>query len=201
MSEELKLVVGLGNPGPEHARDRHNAGYWFVDELARRHGGHFRAERRLHGDSCQLTIDGQALRLLKPTTFMNHSGRSVRAALDYYRIQPAGMLVVHDDLDLPAGVARFKRGGGHGGNNGLRDVIAHCGADFLRLRIGIGHPGHKSKVTQHVLRPPRPEELPAIENALDEAQRAFEILLRDGLERATTALHTATPRPGNDSAG
>ncbi len=195
MSEALKLVVGLGNPGPEHARDRHNAGYWFVDELVRRHGASLRDERRLHGQSGRLTIAAHELRLLKPTTYMNRSGRSVRAALDYYRITPPQMLVVHDDLDLPAGVARFKRGGGHGGNNGLRDVIAHCGADFLRLRIGIGHPGDKSRVTQHVLRPPRPEELRLIEKALDEAQRAFEILLCNGLERAMTALHTATPQP------
>ena len=195
MSEAPALIVGLGNPGDEHARDRHNAGYWFVDELARRHGGNFKADKKLQGDTCQITLGGRSLRLLKPTTYMNLSGQSLRQTLEYFKLTPADALVVHDDLDLPAGVARFKRGGGHGGNNGLRSVIQHCGPNFLRLRIGIGHPGHKSRVTAHVLRPPGQDELVLLEKALDEAQRAFEILLNDGVDRATTALHTATPRP------
>ena len=117
MSNAPALIVGLGNPGDEHARDRHNAGYWFVDELARRYGGNFKADKKLQGDTCQVSLGGQSLRLLKPTTYMNLSGQSVRQTLEYFKLTPADALVVHDDLDLPAGVARFKRGGGHGGNN------------------------------------------------------------------------------------
>ena len=194
MHDTPELIVGLGNPGAGHARDRHNVGYWFVDAVAASHGGSFKADRKLQGESCRITTPAGALRLLKPTTFMNLSGQSVRQALDYYKLGIGQVLVVHDDIDLPPGVARFKRGGGHGGNNGLRDVIRHCGPDFLRLRIGIGHPGHKEQVVGYVLRPPGAEDLARIQTALHEAQRAFELLLTDGLDRATTALHTATPR-------
>lgn len=195
MNDAPDLIVGLGNPGAEHARDRHNAGFIFVDALASAAGETFKADRKLQGEVCQVRIGSQIIRLLKPTTYMNHSGQSVRQTLDYYKLDIGKTLVVHDDLDLPAGVARFKRGGGHGGNNGLRDVTAHCGADFLRLRIGIGHPGRKEQVTGYVLRPPGREEQARIEQSLSEARRALEVLCRDGLERATTALHTATPRP------
>jgi PTH1 family peptidyl-tRNA hydrolase len=189
------LIVGLGNPGPEHERDRHNAGFWLVDALAAASGATFRDEKKLQGHACQVTIGTDAIRLLKPHTFMNHSGRAVRRAMDYYKLTPEQILVVHDDLDLPPGVARFKRGGGHGGNNGLRDVIANCGKDFLRLRIGIGHPGEREKVVGYVLRPPGRDELTRMEDALREAERALETLVRSGLERATTQLHTATARP------
>ncbi len=195
VTEVPSLIVGLGNPGAEHLRDRHNAGFWFVDGLAAAAGLQFRDDKKLQGATCQLSLGSTQLRLLKPHTYMNHSGRSVRLAMDYFKLQPAQILVAHDDLDLPPGVARFKRSGGHGGNNGLRDVIANCGKDFLRLRIGIGHPGQREKVVGYVLRPPGREELTHMENALREAERALETLVSDGLERATTQLHTATARP------
>jgi len=195
MSDTPALIVGLGNPGPEHERDRHNAGFWLVDSLASTFGATFRDDKKLQGDTCQATLAGTSIRLLKPRTFMNHSGRAVRRAMDYFKLGPEQILIVHDDLDLPPGVARFKRGGGHGGNNGLRDVIANCGKDFVRLRIGIGHPGDREKVVGYVLRPPGRDELVLLENAIREAERALETLVAGGLERATTQLHTATARP------
>jgi PTH1 family peptidyl-tRNA hydrolase len=134
------------------------------------------------------------VRLLKPSTYMNRSGQSVRRLLDYYDAGASQLLVVHDELDLPAGTARLKSGGGHGGHNGLRDIIAHCGADFLRLRVGIGHPGHKDLVTDYVLHAPGRDERLAILGALDEAVEAVEILVESGLPRAMNQLHTATPR-------
>jgi len=192
-----KLIIGLGNPGPEHAMDRHNAGFWFVDQIAAAAGAGFRAEQKLQGETCQVSIQGNGVRLVKPTTFMNRSGQCVRRVIDYYRLSPGQLLVVHDELDLPPGVARFKQGGGHGGNNGLRDIIAHCDRDFLRLRIGVGHPGNKNRVAAYLLRPPGKAERDAILAALDEAHRALAELFTEGLERATQTLHTATsPPPG-----
>lgn len=193
------MVVGLGNPGADHERDRHNVGFWFVEGLASAAGAVFRADAKLGGASAQLQGAGPTLRLLKPGTFMNRSGDAVRRALDYYRLTAAQLLVVHDDLDLPPGVARLKSGGGHGGHNGLRDIIAHCGEDFLRLRIGIGHPGRKEQVIGYVLRPPGRDDEARIREALDAAADVLPVLVRDGLERAMTRLHTATaPRPAPD---
>lgn len=148
----------------------------------------------MQGEECSGTLAGQPVRLLKPTTFMNRSGQSVRSFVDYYRLPLEQVLVVHDELDLPVGTARFKRGGGHGGNNGLRDIVATCGADFLRLRIGIGHPGHKDLVTDHVLHPPTKSERTQLLDALAAATSAVETLAQRGLERATQQLHEATPR-------
>jgi PTH1 family peptidyl-tRNA hydrolase len=147
----LKLVVGLGNPGAKYARTRHNAGWWFVEALARRHGAEFRAESRHQGEVARLRmpLPGGAvseLWLLKPTTFMNKSGGAVASLAHFHRITPAEILIAHDELDLPSGTARLKLGGGHGGHNGLRDTSAALGPDYWRLRIGIGHPGHKDLV-------------------------------------------------------
>jgi PTH1 family peptidyl-tRNA hydrolase len=194
MDDVLKLIVGLGNPGPEHERDRHNVGYWLVDDLVSGGAPGFRNEQKILGDACQVMLGSRNVRLLKPMTFMNRSGQSVRQAIDYYKLSPEQVLVIHDDLDLLPGTARFKRGGGHGGHNGLRDIISHCGKDFLRLRIGIGHPGRREQVTGFVLRPPGKEEHQAILNALGESRRALDVLMADGLEKATHCLHTATPR-------
>ena len=193
MEDTPSIIIGLGNPGTEHARDRHNVGYWLADDIAASLGARFSGDQKLLGDTCQVTIQQHPVRLLKPTTFMNRSGQSVRQAMDYYKASPERLLVVHDDLDLPLGTARLKRTGGHGGHNGLRDIITHCGRDFLRLRIGIGHPGRKEQVVGYVLRPPGKDELPDIRRALDEARRAVDVLYADGLERAMTFLHTATP--------
>ena len=194
MSNPPSIIFGLGNPGPEHERDRHNVGYWFVDDLVAELGANFRGEQKVLGDTCRITLKDSAIRVIKPTTFMNRSGQSVRQTIDYYKLKPADLLIIHDDLDLPPGTARLKRSGGHGGHNGLRDVINHCGADFTRLRIGIGHPGRREQVVGYVLKPPSKDERTEILHALDESRRALDVLFADGLEKAMTYLHTATPR-------
>ena len=186
----LQIIVGLGNPGPEHLLTRHNAGFWFVDALARGQGAQFRSHSRYHGEICRVEVGGRELVLLKPHTYMNRSGLAVRALLDYLKAPVGELLVVHDELDLPPGTARFKQGGGHGGHNGLRDTITHCGADFWRLRLGIGHPGDRSEVIDYVLqRAPRADEdavLGSIEASLD----ALPVFVRDGAEKAMKVLHT-----------
>ena len=186
----LQIIVGLGNPGPEHLLTRHNAGFWFVDALARGQGAQFRSHSRYHGEICRAEVGGRELVLLKPHTYMNRSGLAVRALLDYLKAPVGELLVVHDELDLPPGTARFKQGGGHGGHNGLRDTITHCGADFWRLRLGIGHPGDRSEVIDYVLqRAPRTDEdavLGSIEASLD----ALPVFVRDGAEKAMKQLHS-----------
>lgn len=186
----LQIVVGLGNPGPEHRLTRHNAGFWFVDALAYRHNAQFRPHSRYQGEIAKVTIESQELVLLKPQTYMNRSGLSIRALMDYIKCPVNEILVVHDELDLPCGVARLKLGGGHGGHNGLRDTITHCGADFWRLRLGIGHPGDKSQVIDYVLQRARPAEETAIVDAIDSSLEAMSAMLRDGVEKAMQRLHT-----------
>ncbi len=186
----LRIVVGLGNPGPEHLVTRHNAGFWFVDLLARRHGGEFRDYRKYSGETARITLSEQDIVLLKPTTYMNRSGVSVRQLSDFYKIAPENILVAHDELDLPAGGVRLKQGGGHGGHNGLRDTIAHIGETFWRLRLGIGHPGNKAEVIDYVLtRAPRAEEDLILE-AVGTAADCMPLLLEQGAERAMTRLHS-----------
>jgi PTH1 family peptidyl-tRNA hydrolase len=186
----LRVVVGLGNPGPEHLNTRHNAGFWFVDLLAKRHGGEFRDYRKFSGETARIAIDERELILLKPTTYMNRSGLSIRQVSDFYKIAPDDILVVHDELDLPVGSLRLKHGGGHGGHNGLRDAIAHVGESFWRLRLGIGHPGNKAEVIDYVLtRAPRAEE-DMIYEAVDTAADCMPLLLEQGAERAMTKLHS-----------
>jgi PTH1 family peptidyl-tRNA hydrolase len=186
----LRIIVGLGNPGPEHQVTRHNVGFWFVDLLARRHGGEFRDYRKYSGETARVAIDGQELILLKPTTYMNRSGLSVRQISDFYKIVPDDILVAHDELDLPVGSVRLKNGGGHGGHNGLRDTIAHIGENFWRLRLGIGHPGNKAEVIDYVLtRAPRAEEDLILE-AVNTAADSVPLILEQGAERAMTKLHS-----------
>ena len=191
MADKPALIVGLGNPGSDHERDRHNVGYWLVDDVAG--GAGFSADQKLLADVCQVSLDHHNVRLLKPTTFMNRSGQSMRQTIDYFKLTPERVLVVHDELDLPPGTARLKMGGGHGGHNGLRDIIAHCGREFLRLRIGIGHPGHRDQVSGYVLRPPGKDELASIRDAIDAGRRAIDILYTEGVDAAMKFLHTATP--------
>jgi len=137
----LRVIVGLGNPGPEHLVTRHNAGFWFVDLLARRHGGEFRDYRKYSGETARITLSEREIILLKPTTYMNRSGLSVRQVSDFYKIAPEEILVAHDELDLPVGSVRLKQGGGHGGHNGLRSIIDQCGGNgFARVRVGVGKP-------------------------------------------------------------
>ena len=187
----LQIVVGLGNPGPEHRLTRHNAGFWFVDALARANGVPFRAHARYQGEIAKITLEGSELVLLKPQTYMNRSGLSIRALVDYVKAPVSEVLVVHDELDLPAGVARLKFGGGHGGHNGLRDAITHCGPDFWRMRLGIGHPGDKSQVIDYVLQRASAADEQAIMGSVEAAVAALALFLTDGSERAMKQLHTA----------
>ncbi len=188
------VIIGLGNLGAKYVADRHNAGFWLVERLAEADGQRFRDEAKLSGAACQVGFGGRTLRLVKPTTFMNASGQCARRVMDYFQVALEDILVVHDEVDLPPGTARLKVGGGHGGHNGLRDIIAHCGAQFPRLRLGVGHPGHKDEVAGYVLHAPGRDERALIDEALDESVRALGIWCSQGLQRATTYLHTATPR-------
>ncbi|HET8552636.1 MAG TPA: aminoacyl-tRNA hydrolase [Gammaproteobacteria bacterium] len=190
-SVPLQLVVGLGNPGAEHVLTRHNAGFWFVDALAERVGARFSAERKYHGDLCRVSVAGHDLRLLKPTTFMNRSGQAVQSLASYLKLPPEAILVVHDDLDLPVGTLRLKWSGGHGGHNGLRDIISHIGQNFRRLRIGIGHPGNSREVIDYVLQRACPDEEQQIIEAVGRGLDLLPELLDRGFEHAMHRLHTA----------
>ena len=187
------VIVGLGNPGQKYAETRHNAGFWFLDRLVNRLAIPFRPQSKLLAEVAKGELHGQECILVKPATYMNHSGQSVRAVLDYFKAPVQRMLVAYDELDLPPGAARLKFGGGHGGHNGLRDIFRHTEKpDFLRLRIGIGHPGLKDQVTPYVLSRPRLEEQIRIDRAIEAAEDVLEIVLSDDLVKAQTRLHTAT---------
>jgi len=175
----LRLIVGLGNPGPDYSETRHNAGFWFCERLARELNVPFARESRYQGFVAKARVNGADLWLLMPQTFMNRSGLSVQALTHFYRIAPAEMLVVHDELDIPPGQLRLKFGGGLGGHNGLKDITAHLGTqDYWRLRIGIGHPGDRNDVVNYVLKPPRKEEAGEIDAALDRALLAWPLLAK-----------------------
>lgn len=185
------MIAGLGNPGPEYAETRHNAGFWFLDALAQRSHVTFRLQTRLYAQTARVTLYGKDCVLIRPTTFMNHSGQAVRAVTDYFQVAVANLLVTYDELDLPAGVSRLKQGGGHGGHNGMRDIFRHVpNHDFLRLRIGIGHPGSKDGVTDYVLgRPPAGEEK-LIREAIGAAIAVLPDVLCGQLPTAMKTLHT-----------
>jgi PTH1 family peptidyl-tRNA hydrolase len=187
----LKLVVGLGNPGDEYARTRHNAGFGFVDELARRHGGAFRLETRHHGQIARIKVGSADLWLLKPMGFMNNSGSAVQSVAAFYKAPTPEVLVAYDDLDLPPGVARLREGGGAGGHNGMRDVIAQLGPDFWRLRLGIGHPGSREKVLSYVLSRPSTEDEILIRESIADAADIMPALLTEGPQQAMHRLHTS----------
>jgi PTH1 family peptidyl-tRNA hydrolase len=191
----VRLIAGLGNPGPRYEDTRHNAGFWLVDALAREAGAHLRPESRFFGETCRIVGAEGECWLLKPATFMNHSGQAVAGLARFYKVPVAEILVVHDDLDLPPGTARLKQGGGHGGHNGLRDITAHLGADFLRLRLGIGHPGAAREVVDYVLdRPSRADE-EAIRAAIDDALQVVPLVRAGELQKAMNRLHTQRPPP------
>jgi PTH1 family peptidyl-tRNA hydrolase len=185
----LKLIVGLGNPGPEYARTRHNAGFWLVDELARRHGGTFRFEGKHQAELARVALGGEDLWLMKPMTFMNRSGGPVSSVLGFYKLTPAQMLVAHDEIDLPGGTVRLKEAGGHGGHNGLRDIIAAQGDGFWRMRIGVGHPGTKNEVVDFVLTRASAGEQQEIDDSVRAGADAIEEMLRTGAQVAMNKLH------------
>ncbi|GAA0500769.1 aminoacyl-tRNA hydrolase [Tatumella terrea] len=188
----IKLIVGLANPGAEYAATRHNAGAWYVDFLAGRYNQSLKEEAKFYGYTARLNLAGNDVRLLVPTTFMNLSGKSVAAMAAFYRIAPQEILVAHDEMDMLPGVAKFKQGGGHGGHNGLKDIISKLGnnADFHRLRIGIGHPGDRNKVTGFVLGKPPASEQKLIDEAIDEAARCTEVWLKEDRLKAMNRLHS-----------
>ncbi len=191
MSAHVDMIVGLGNPGSEYANTRHNAGFWFVDEVARQFQGNFKLEKKFHGEVSKVTISGRAVWLLKPNTYMNLSGQAVSALMQFYKVKLANVLVVHDELDLPVGTVRLKQGGGHGGHNGLRDIIARCGGNgFQRLRLGIGHPGDKGKVTGHVLKKASNEDQRVIEDEIGRALDLLEQMVQGDTQKAMQQLHS-----------
>lgn len=191
----LRLIVGLGNPGTEYLRTRHNAGFWFVDALALDQGERFGFDGKLHGETCKVRIGGEPVWLLKPSTFMNKSGIAVASALRYYKIEPEECLVAHDELDLPVGTVRMKFDGGHGGQNGLRDIVTHLGhAKFHRLRVGIGHPGHKDRVTSWVLGRASAHDEEAILDGVNRALNVLPLAVEGRFEEAMKRLHTEEPK-------
>ena len=189
----LKLIIGLGNPGPEHADTRHNAGFWCIDRLAARLGGGLRPHARYHGEVGRVTLEGRELWLLKPMTYMNRSGMAARALLDYMRIEVAEALIAHDELDLGVGVVRLKQGGGSGGHNGLKDLITQIGDGFWRLRLGIGRPANSEDVIDYVLKRAPAAEQALLDGAIAAASEAIPKLVSEGAEKVMNSLHRREP--------
>ncbi len=187
----IALLVGLGNPGTRYEDTRHNAGFWFLDAVASSYNIQFRSESRFSGEVARLQHSGFDCWLLKPTTFMNRSGQAISALAHFYKINPVNILVAHDELDLSVGTVRLKKGGGHGGHNGLRDTINKLStSDFMRLRLGIDHPGHRDAVTGHVLNAPQASERTAIDEAIGLSVRALPLILNGDYDKAMQQLHT-----------
>ena len=192
----IRLIAGLGNPGPEYTATRHNAGFWFVDEVAARLSVSLAPERGYFGLAGRAQVGGQTVWLLKPTTYMNLSGKSVAALARFFKIDPAEILVAHDELDLLPGQVKLKQGGSHAGHNGLKDIHAQLGSgDYWRLRIGIGHPGVKDQVIDYVLKKPSPEHRIEIEKSIEQALSGLDLLLAGDIERATMKINARPPRP------
>jgi PTH1 family peptidyl-tRNA hydrolase len=190
MSKAIRIIAGLGNPEDKYERTLHNAGFWFVDALARKYGGSFRYEKKFDADCSRIKLQGEEVWLVKPQSYMNNSGQPVRGLLDYYRLSVDELLVAHDEIDLPPGTTRLKEGGGHGGHNGLRDIIQHCGPDFLRLRLGVGHPGEKHQVTVYVLKRGSSDTEAAIKHDIDDAMAVMPELVDGEINAAMKKLHT-----------
>jgi len=190
MPKPIRIIAGLGNPEDRYERTLHNAGFWFVDALARKYGGIFKYEKKFDADSCRVKMHGEDVWLVRPQSYMNNSGQPIRGLLDYYRLGVNELLVAHDEIDLPPGTVRLKEGGGHGGHNGLRDIVRHCGADFLRLRLGVGHPGDKDQVTNYVLKRASSDVEAAIERNIDDAMVVMPELVDGDINAAMKKLHT-----------
>ncbi|MBD2858746.1 aminoacyl-tRNA hydrolase [Spongiibacter sp. KMU-158] len=195
--DTIKLIVGLANPGQQYQETRHNAGAWFIEELARQQGERLSTEPRFFGETSRLFINGRDVRLLVPSTYMNRSGQAIAAMASFYKIAPEEILVAHDELDLPPGTIRFKKGGGHGGHNGLRDTISKLGnnKEFYRLRIGIGHPGSADQVTGFVLGKPTADDRTSIDYCIDEAIRCLPLALNGDWDKAMQKLHSYKHTP------
>jgi PTH1 family peptidyl-tRNA hydrolase len=190
MPKPIRIIAGLGNPEDRYERTLHNAGFWFVDALARKYGGIFKYEKKFDAESCRVKMHGEDVWLVRPQSYMNNSGQPIRGLLDYYRLGVNELLVAHDEIDLPPGTVRLKEGGGHGGHNGLRDIVRHCGADFLRLRLGVGHPGDKDQVTNYVLKRASSDVEAAIERNIDDAMVVMPELVDGDINAAMKKLHT-----------
>ena len=192
----IKLFVGLGNPGPEYEATRHNAGFWWIDALARRWGTQLQPERAYQGLVARVNSPAGPVWLLEPMTYMNRSGVSVAGLARFYKIEPSQILVVHDELDLPPGQAKLKQGGSAAGHNGLKDILGMLGAaDFWRLRLGIGHPGVKAEVVNYVLKKPSPDDRDAIERSIDKSLDAVDLLRAGEMAQALARIHAQPPRP------
>jgi len=190
-SIDLKVIVGLGNPGSKYTETRHNAGFWFIEEVARKYGATFRPDKKFHGEVAKVTVEGKDIWLLKPDTFMNRSGLATQSLLSFYRITAEQLLVAHDEIDLPPGTTKIKSGGGHGGHNGLRDIISQLASkDFYRLRIGVGHPGSKDQVVDYVLRRASQDDQISIDRDIDDAVAVMPDLASGALEQAMQKLHS-----------
>lgn len=190
----IRLIAGLGNPGPEYEQTRHNAGFWWVDEAARLLGTSLQMERSHFGLVGRANVGGQSVWLVEPQTFMNRSGQAVASVARFFKIAPQEVLVVHDELDLPPGEAKLKKGGGHAGHNGLRDIHSQLGSpDCWRLRLGIGHPGNRLEVANWVLKKPSPDDRIAIAQAMDRSLKALSLLIEGEMDKATALIHTSKP--------
>ena len=189
----ISLIVGLGNPGSEYAQTRHNAGFWFVEQLADRYGISLKAEPKFHGFTGRGQIEGHDVRLLLPTTFMNRSGQSVVPFAKFYQVTPEAILIAHDELDMDPGIIRLKTGGGHGGHNGLRDIVPHIGPNFHRLRIGIGHPGSKERVSGHVLGKAPSSEQDLMDAAIAHALSQVKMLVSGQVPQAMNQINAYKP--------
>ncbi len=191
LTQQMFLITGLGNPGSKYSKTRHNAGFWFIERLASTAGVSLREQSKLHAQVARCELAGQDCLLMQPTTFMNESGLALRMVMDYYKLNSDRLLIAYDELDLEPGEVKLKRGGGHGGHNGLRDIFQHLGSrDFLRLRIGIGHPGHKDRVTPWVLGRPTSDQEIEIQQALTRTEAVMPELLNNRLNEAVKQLHT-----------
>ena len=186
----IRLIAGLGNPGDKHQQTRHNAGFWFVEALAKKEGIEFKHQSKFKGEVTHFSFHGEKVCLLKPHTYMNESGESLRAFSEFYKLPTEQILVAHDEIDLPNGEVRLKWAGGHGGHNGLRSIFSHLNQNFWRLRLGVDHPGRKEDVIEYVLKRPSKQEHAEIDNAIDKALAALDYMFNGDMERAMKSLHT-----------
>ena len=189
----ISLIIGLGNPGKEYAQTRHNAGFWFIEQLADQYNIQLKADPKFHAYSGRGTIEGHDVRLLLPTTFMNRSGQSVAPFAKFYQVAPESILIAHDELDMNPGIIRLKTGGGHGGHNGLRDIVPHIGPNFHRLRIGIGHPGSKERVSGHVLSKAPSSEQALMDDAIAHAMNRIKMLVNGEVQQAMNQINAYKP--------